>query len=221
MNALTKETILGEIPVDRLADVYLEFFTLASEIRTQLGGKAYLLDNYLSRLLTAVTGSYDIDASDYGMESISSLYAICRAFYHPDRETRHPFFKEGRKFIDSHPLTFQEKETQTSLYICMMANDYMKSCIEAYKQRLSIFLSGIFDELHFHDLYEKICSLLGNTEPMEKLNSLFHERFLSTSASSVFIKTLNEQLLEALSYRDPETSFQVFQLIMDHKLLEK
>ncbi len=56
-----KETFFGDIPINRLADAYREFFTLAGDIRTRLGDKAYLLDTYLSQLLNVTDKIFSSD----------------------------------------------------------------------------------------------------------------------------------------------------------------
>lgn len=222
MNIFMEPNIFyDDIPDKGMAKSYLDFFALAQKLRIKLGTKAYLLDHYISRLLNAVNESHANDASEDGLESISSLYAICRAALQPDGKILHPFFEEGKDFILSHPLTFQEKETKTEIYIALLAHGYMESSVKSYREYLQQALDQIFDSLGLNDLYETICGLLGSEASMEELNALFYKQFLTVSAMAVYLNQLNNQLVDSLAYRDIETSLQVFQLIMEFDLFKE
>ncbi len=221
MNIFMKPNIFNEeVPVRDMAQYYLDFFALAQKLRIQLGTKAYLLDNYISRLLEVANEPLSNDADQDGMESISGIYAICRASMKSDGIVPHPFFKDGKDFILSHPLTFQERETKTAIYISLLANDYLDSCVKSYRKQLQSAIDKFFDSCALDDLYQNICELLGDEKPLEELNELFYKRFLSPTAMSVYLKQLNNNLVEALAYRDMETSLQVFQLIMNFDIFK-
>ncbi len=67
--------------------------------------------------------------------------------------------------------------------------------------------------------YEDICELLGEEESMESFNLLFQQRFLLSDTITVFMQGVSPQIASWLEYRDQETSRQVFQLLLDEKLL--
>lgn len=50
---------------------------------------------------------------------------------------------------------------------------------------------------------------------MENLNILYCQRFLIANAMDIFLQGMTNQLLYSLTYRDRETSKQVFQLLLD------
>ncbi len=214
-----KETFFGDIPINRLADAYREFFTLAGDIRTRLGDKAYLLDTYLSQLLNVTDKIFSSDELENSADYIPSLYAICRASCHSDQSIAHPFFAEARNYILAHPMVSQEPETQTCLYFSILINGYIESSIKACRQPFFEELTADFYKFELDHCYDAICRQLGDDEPMKQLNLLFQERFLAVSATAVFYRNINNQLAEALSYRDAETSLQIFQLLLNNHLL--
>lgn len=216
-----QEIFFGQLPLARLADAYLDFFKLAGDIRSRLGRKTYLLDNYIAQLFDAIEEAYSSPTQLGGSESIASLYSICQASRHPDRHLPHPFFNQARDFIRSHPLDFADKSTKTWLYVTILANAYITASAEAYREEFNTIMDKHLDRGEFNNTYRKITDLLGSEEQLEQLNLLFKARFLAVPAQSAFYHNINNELIEALTPRDPETSLQIFQLLLNHHLLEQ
>lgn len=80
-------------------------------------------------------------------------------------------------------------------------------------------LGEVFDSFDLDKLYNDISKLLGAENLLEELNRLIYDRFLSPTAMTVYLRQLNNQLVEALAYRDTETSLQIFQLMLESNLL--
>ena len=78
-------------------------------------------------------------------------------------------------------------------------------------------MAGVFDIVLVRDLYFELISLLGEIEPMERLNDLLRSRFQFSPAIFGFVQGMNNDLLYALTFRDRETSRQVFQLPPDEQ----
>lgn len=53
---------------------------------------------------------------------------------------------------------------------------------------------------------------------MERLNLLFRQRFLIVTAMQVYLQSMTNQLMYALTTRDRETQKQVFQIILDGRM---
>ena len=73
----TTADILGCRDGDLAESSLHSFFTLAKQVRMQLGKRGYLLDNYLSLFFEAVNNSLTTDTSEEGMGSAETDQALC------------------------------------------------------------------------------------------------------------------------------------------------
>lgn len=217
MNIFENESgILGSASVDNLKESIKEFFKQANEIRTRLGKQGYLLDKYLSYLFEATNGMLVYEAATEGFETESTLNSLCAEILKGDTKSKaHPFYQQVKTFIDAHPLKYQECFTQQSLYSVMLLGSYLESVYEQYYADLLDDIRAFLDIVDLNNLYNKICEALGGEKEMEHLNLLFCERFLIAKAMDIFLQGMTNQLLYSLTYRDRETSKQVFQLLLD------
>ena len=74
--------------------------------------------------------------------------------------------------------------------------------------------AGVGDMVRFRELYEQISQTVGESY-MEELNRQLKQRFLIAPTALSFAQGLTYDLLYKLTYRDPETSRQMFQLLLD------
>ena len=217
MNIFENESgILGSASVDNLKRSFKEFFKQATEIRIRLGKQGYLLDKYLSYLFEATNGILAYEAASEGFETESTLNSLCAEILKGDTKSNgHPFYEQVKTFIDAHPLKYQESFTKLSLYDVMLSSGYLESVYEQYYADLVADIRAFLDIVDLNNLYSKICETLGGEKEMEHLNLLFCQRFLIVKATDIFLQGMTNQLLYSLTYRDRETSKQVFQLLLD------
>ncbi len=217
MNIFENESgILGSASVDNLKRSFKEFLQQASEIRIKLGKQRYLLDNYLTYLFEATNGILAYEAASEGFETESTLNSLCAEILRGDSKSNdHPFYEQVKVFIDAHPLKYQESFTRLSLYDIMLSCSYLESVYEQYYTDLVADIRDFLDIVDLNNLYDKICEALGGEKEMEQLNLLFCQRFLIVKAMDTFLQGMTNQLLYSLTYRDRETSKQVFQLLLD------
>jgi hypothetical protein len=210
------EGILGYAQTEHLNQALNKFFGQAREIRTRLGGQAYLLDKYLSFLFETVNQRLAHDAASDGFETAGELIGICAGIVRDEpMHTDHWFYTQAREYIESHPLTFQEPHTQVSMYCTLLNDNFMKLAIEQYVTEVKTATRAVLDICDLRELYDQICGLLGSEELMERLNMLFRQRFLIADTMTAFLQGMTNQLLYWLTYRDRETSRQIFQLLPD------
>jgi hypothetical protein len=91
----------------------------------------------------------------------------------------------------------------------------MKTTAEEFFIKVKNESIAVLDICDLRELYSKICDLLGGEEAMERLNLLFRRRFLIADTMAIFHQAMTNQLLYSLTYRDRETSKQIFQLLLD------
>ncbi|NLO38883.1 MAG: hypothetical protein GX115_05365 [Ruminiclostridium sp.] len=217
MNIFENESgILGSASVDNLKRSFKEFLRQATEIRIRLGEQGYLLDKYLSYLFEATNGILAYEAASEGFETESTLNSLCAEILRGDAKSNdHPFYEQVKSFIDTHPLKYQESFTKLSLYDVMLSCSYLESVYEQYYTDLVADIRAFLDIVDLNSLYNKICEALGGEKEMEHLNLLFCKRILIVKAMDIFLQGMTNQLLYSLTYRDRETSKQVFQLLLD------
>lgn len=84
-------------------------FTLANEIRTKLGDRGYLLDNYVSKVLEAANTTLAYEAAEKGFEAGSLLQKLCfEVMDGNDSQKDHPFYLTVKQSFEEHTYSYQE-----------------------------------------------------------------------------------------------------------------
>jgi hypothetical protein len=193
-----------------------EFFGQSKLIRTQLGKQSYLLDNYLSLLAEPMNRKLPQDAAADGFEAMEQLFAVCVSVCRGDKKhSDHWFYGTATEYIKNHPLPLQEPHTLANIYCVLLSDEYEKAAIERYLNDTRDEQDDATDDCEINYLYNAIITLLGSGKPMDRLIWLFRQKFLIIDTRAAFIQGMNSQLLYCLTYRDRETSKQVFQLLPD------
>ncbi|MDD4492843.1 MAG: hypothetical protein PHV32_00590 [Eubacteriales bacterium] len=207
-------SITGDAQSSYSNETLTEFFEQANLIRKKTGKRAYLLDKYLSILLTAVNAKLAYDAASNGFETAGQLIGVCASVVRGEPvKTDHWFYEKAKEYIESNPLDFQEKHTQVNLYFVLLFMDFMNEVVSRYMDDLEYECRAVMDVCDLKELYNDICSILGEEEPMEKLNCMFRQQLLLSNAMTTFGQGASNQLAYCLAFRDRETSKQIFQLL--------
>lgn len=221
MNIFKNESgLLGDATVKHLKLSFDEFFKQASEIRTKLGKQGYLLDKYLSYLFETSNEILAYEAASEGFETGGILDSLCSGILSGDSQNKdNPFYNEVKTYIDAHPLKFQERATKISVYYSLLIDRCLDRMCKDYYERIESNAHTVLDVCDFRNLYNRISEILGSEEPMENLNLLFLQRFLIATAMASFLQGITNELLYSLTYRDKESSKQIFQLLLDEPSL--
>ena len=207
-------SITGDARSSYSNETLTEFFEQAELIREKAGKRAYLLDKYLSILLTAINTKLAQDAASDGFDTAGQLIGVCASVVRGEPEkTDHWFYEKAKKYIELNPLDFQEKHTQVNLYFVQLFINFMNEAVSSYIENLEYECRAAMDVCDLKNLFDGICSALGEEEPMEKLNCLFREQFILVNAMRTFWQGASNQLAYCLAFRDRETSKQIFQLL--------
>lgn len=70
------------------------------------------------------------------------------------------------------------------------------------------------DIIRVQEVYDQISHIAGESI-LEELNQRIKQRFIIAPASALFAQGFTDELLYKLTYRDIETSRQMFQLLLD------
>ena len=134
-------------------------------------------------------------ASD-GFGAAGELIGICAGIIRGESSNAdHSYFEQAREYINTHPLNYQELYTQTSMYCVLLNSDFMKTTAEEFFIKVKNESIAVLDICDLHELYSKICDLLGGEEAMERLNLLFRQRFLIADTMAIFHQAMTNQLL--------------------------
>ncbi|MDR2074192.1 MAG: hypothetical protein LBP36_02360 [Oscillospiraceae bacterium] len=219
MNIFNRESVfLGEHPFEALSEATKEIFKLAKEIKISLGEQGYLLDNYLSMVLESANDCLAHDAAMTGFDGVSDLFRICTAVQSDlfKDVASHPFYETAKKYIEEHPLKFQEKSTVRDLYCAELADEFITFAVKKFIVKEKDELKSVFETVQLQEYHSKIAYLVGE-EKFGRLAELLKSRFLIARPVNIFLQAMTNQFLYCLIKRDKETSKQIFQLILDEK----
>lgn len=221
MNIFENESdFLGSTSVEHLKLSFAEFIKQAAEIRTKLGKQGYLLDKYLSYLFETSNEILAYEAASEGFETVGFLDGLCADILSGDSKNKdHPFYDEVKAYIEAYPLKFQERTTKVSVYYSILSERFLERMCEEYYERIESNTHAVLDVCDFRNLYDRISEILGDEEAMKNLNLLFRQRFLIVTAMAAFLQGITNELLYSLTYRDMESSKQIFQLLLDEPSL--
>lgn len=221
MNIFENESdFLGGASVEHLKHSFAEFIKQAVEIRTKLGNQGYLLDQYLCYLFETSNETLAYEAASKGFETGGILNGLCSGIISGDsKNTDHPFYDEVKAYIEAHPLRSQERATKVSVYCSVLIERCLDSMCKEYYKQIESNAHAVIDVCDFRNLYNRISEILGDEEAMANLNLLFRQRFLVVTAMAAFLQGITNELLYSLTYRDRESSKQIFQLLLDEPLL--
>lgn len=201
-------------PGDPLCSV----FRLAGQIRRQLGTKGYLLDNYLALVLRGLDMGATTEAAEDGTEA--SYQFQLRLLSHivdgTEPEEPNPLFDYAREIYEQHPEihSFQEHRTRLYLLMALSEENLLEHALSRFLTKQEHYRIGSGDIVSLNELHDKVACLVDDAL-LEELDQQLRRRFQVVSMASAFIQGYTNDLLYQLTWRDPETSKQIFQLLLD------
>ena len=212
-----QENLYGNCHIDGIQKAMADFWRMAGEIRDELGDRSYYLDEYLSIIFDCISSASATTAAFLGENKYSELLvvALSACGSGADRKSN-KFYDNIKKYIDEHPNNYLELDTKSELYISNIILDYSKDIIKDFKEKLvsDSINHNMPDYAIASERFEQIKEIIGS-EKAERLESAIDEAFLICPASLIFVQSLITRLTEGLCTRDPQTSKQIFQLILD------
>lgn len=218
MNIFKHRDSFYDCPDGRVGtDSLLPLFKLAKQIRLRLGRQGYLLDNYLTLFFDGISANIPSDATLQGIELGGKIQRLLyQVMDGAESEKHHPLYQRIREVYEQQKdsLIFQEKHTNFCLLLFPLADEIMNYYTSLFIKELENESAGAVDMVCFRGLYEQISQMVGE-HYMEELNTQLRQRFLIVPIALSFAQGLTYDLLYKLTSRDPETSRQMFQLLLD------
>lgn len=199
---------------DSLSSILL----LAKQIRLRLGPKGYLLDSYLDLVLQGLNIGITSETAEIGTQAAYQLQLTLLSNIVNGREPKmpHPLCDWVQKIYEQHPEIHAYQESRTRMYLLMglAEEELLKYVLSEFVAKQETVRIGSGDIVSLNELYERISGYVEESL-LEELNQRLLRRFQLTPVLSAFIQGFADDLLFQLTWRDPESSKQIFQILLD------
>ena len=195
----------------------LSIFRLAKQIRLQLGPKGYLLDSYLDIVFQGLMSGSVSDVLEDGLNAAFDLQPslLQHIVEGAKQDMPHPLYHWAQEVYEQNPSvkSFQEHRTRMYLLMALLGDNPLVSALSEFAAEQHSCLLSTIDIVVLRELYRDICRYV-NESLMEELNRKLR-RFQVVSLRDAFLQGYTNDLLYQLTWRDPESSKQIFQLLLD------
>lgn len=214
-----QELLYGNCHFDSIKKAMSNFWRVASDIREELGDKSYYLDKYLSIILGSIGSAYTSNVAFSGETIYTELLvvasSVCGSIV---GRKSHELYNDIKKYIDDHPNNCLEIDTKSELYTSQFILDYVQDIVNSFKKELidNSVNYNMPDYAISVDRFNQIVNIIGK-EKAAHLESAIEDAFIISPVSLILVQSILTRLAEGLCLRDPQTSKQIFQLILDSK----
>lgn len=196
----------------------LSIFRLAKQIRLQLGPKGYLLDSYLDIVFQGLMIGSVSDVLEDGLNAAFDLQPslLQHIVEGAKPDMPHPLYHWAQEVYEQGPSvkSFQEHRTRMYLLMALLGDKPLVSALSEFAAEQHSCLLSTIDIVVLRELYGNICCYVDESL-MEELNQQLRRRFQMVSLRNAFLQGYTNDLLYQLTWRDPESSKQIFQLLLD------
>lgn len=168
----------GEFDVDKRVALTRGFLDFEKQIRSKLGNKLNLLDNYLWTFLCTLNVSDAYQSVMRGFDDACILDTLIYSVLdNADKYTDHPFYPPAVDFIQRHPLPEFDRECRGVVYHLAMADAWLEYSLRVEKEEFNYWrtFAGVTEEKE-RKLRDKLCAALGDSEALDGLLRNFTER---------------------------------------------
>lgn len=214
-----QELLYGNCHFDSIKKAMSNFWRVASDIREELRDKSYYLDEYLSIILGSIGSAYTSNVAFSGETIYTELLvvasSVCGSIV---GRKSHELYNDIKKYIDDHPNNCLEIDTKSELYTSQFILDYVQDIVNSFKKELidNSVNYNMPDYAISADRFNQIVNIIGK-EKAAHLESAIEDAFIISPVSLILVQSILTRLAEGLCLRNPQTSKQIFQLILDSK----
>lgn len=196
-----------------------EFWKLGSEIKSELGDKGYYLDKYLNVIFETLADLDLATASSVADNICSDIFRDCCIVCCCGDDLlrgkeKSKFFEIVKKYIDEHPVDFNENHTKVEFYTGKILIQNLELLCEEFKKR---YITRVFKDIDYpiaSEYFEKISSIIGEAK-MEQFNDILVEAFISSPIGLSAVEHFISYALGTFLYRELERSKMLYQLMID------
>lgn len=118
-----------------------------------------------------------------------------------------------KNYIDSHPVDFKEEHTKVEFYAGKIILENLEKIHKEFKRQYKNKVLMKIDYPVANSYFQKISSIVGE-EKMEDFNSVMAEAFVFEGVGLLAAQHCVVRAVGMFLYRDPESSKQIYQLMM-------
>lgn len=196
-----------------------KFWKLAREIKAELGDQKYYLDGYMNIIFETLAdmdlGTASAIADNICSNILGDCYVILGENAKKEKE-KSKFFDMVQKYIEEHTVNFKENHTKSEFYAANIIIDNLELLHQELKKRYKAEVLSDIDYPLASEYYKKITSII-DEEKMERFNDIIAESFIFGSIGISAAQHFIVYAVGMLVYRDPESSKQIYQLMMEEK----
>ena len=198
-------------------DLINRFFSVALDVKSALGEKGKLLDEYLLAVFEAVNSIDILSATNMADNLCADVLHSCRCALknQPTTEQRH-FYKETKQHIENHNFDSMNFETKVYFYVANVLIDNIENMIKIFARETKNKILSVSKYEKINRKYQEITGLI-DEHKIELLNSLLDEAFIMCPINTIFVQALMLKIVEFMLYQDAETKNSIFKLIIDNK----
>ena len=190
-----------------------EFLALARTMRARLGTRAYVLDCYLTSLLSVVPLLPE-EKVQLGFEQANELQGVCIAALEGQGKWKnHSFYPLALQYVRTHPLPFQERGTKVDLCYTALFPPFMAACIQRLTNETLSAIDRAIDGVELRAQNDELKARLGPGDFM-RLAACFSHAFIPLPYGEQIAYGGNIALSHRLLQRDKETSSTLLQLAL-------
>ena len=213
-----EEDTYGRYLREELHKATKSFFTISRSIKNKLWDNSYKLDQYLSAIFKIANCKLNTDAAEDGRKFFSELRRLCVGILNYDSSvTSHEFYQTAKEYIAKHRLLYKERHTLVNIYCALLTPKFTDYAVNKFSEEVESRTNLEIDTVFMSENYELITEIVGE-EDMNALNMAIKGRFIISSIMDSFLQSITNEYLYCLLHRDPETSKQVYQLMLKEKL---
>jgi len=204
---------IGTVPPESFGNSLKKFFDAASGVRDKLGNSHEFLAEYLEAVFDAISKTNTETAATCGFSRCTKeLRTICNAIIRGSgEETQHPFYDTAKSYIEAHPIPYEESQSKLEFYTVALVGEFIKYAIA---QHYNEFGGKLNDETaRITALYNDICAVLGSEEPMERLNEIIQDEFITVPVMASFVQGIIDSTVLSMLFNEPGSGKFVFEMM--------
>ena len=191
-----------------------EFWSMAGEIKKELGESSYHLDSYLNVIFETLADMDLATASAVADKICSNILGDCCIVLNGEEyREKSNFFELVKKYIDEHPTDFKENHTKVEYYTGNIIFENLELLYREFRKRYKKKFWSNVDYPVASECYKKISAIIGE-EKMERFNDILCEAFIPSPIGVSVMQQFLIQALGMLLYQDPENSKKIYQIML-------
>lgn len=196
-----------------MQETFVSMLKTAQQVRTLLGEKGYMLDEYLIAQINIAIEALRSDASEMGYNAGGSVFGKCTE----ERASMEQggLFPRLHEYIQNNPLPQQSSHIRKSLYYAIFSGFSSSSTCNEHCRAVAETCETINQERQADKLYSDMCAILGDDDLLAQMDDLFWRRFYFTPYTASFQQGEALYLAYVLDSKESENGKANIQKLLD------